>query len=474
MINKIINNTEKRGKKNMSKIPDNWYIEKKEYIDDINQIYNKVKGIHRHSKSYYFTDHSISHSIRIAENLTHLFPFLFYDGKEEDMLNDVEKFILFASIFLHDIGIELVNHQKLEEIIKRYENKYKEEHEEDRSKVKGPFEGKYSEENALDFVRKNHHLLSKYWIIENVSSKLDKIMLYEAYSGEKILAKYVANVVESHGFNFEESAEHREITAYGNQRIRMGLLCTLLSLGDALDCDQRRIDYNLLRINDISLESKLHWMKHYYVDGILLTPNLIQIYYSFPDTKDEKLNELYKEYFVHKTKYWIEKSFTIRKEFLFPVGAICRVVDIVKFQNDKDSLTLKEINTIQNHYIDILLEQEKKVKYLQYAKGIIADGEGRYFVPTDKKKLIIKSFVLEKKDSEEKLKTVISNVEGELDFIGSCIDESVSAINYYYKVKVNNGFGNGEIQGNWEDKNKFIETLNKMNEKKLIQLLKEA
>lgn len=450
----------------MSKLPDNWYIEKKEYIDDINQIYNKVKGIHRHSKSYYFTDHSISHSIRIAENLTHLFPFLFHNGVEEDMLNDVEKFILFASILLHDIGIELVNHQKLEEVIKRYEYK-------DKDKTQKTFDGEYSEENALDFVRKNHHLLSKYWIIENVSSKLDKILLYEAYSGEKVLAKYVANVVESHGFDFEESVEHKEITAYGNERIRMGLLCTLLSLGDALDCDQRRIDYNLLRINDISLESKLHWMKHYYVDGILLTPNLIQIYYSFPDTKDEKLNELYREYFVHKTKYWIEKCFTVRKEFLFPVGAICRVVDIVKFQNDKDSLTLKEINTIQNHYIDILLEGEKKVKYLQYAKGIIVNEEGKYFVPIDKAQSIVKSFVLEKEGAAEELKKCLSNIEDEPEFIGSCIDETTSAINYYYKLKVNKGIEKDEMQGEWVDKERIIEVMSEINEKNLIKLLKE-
>ena len=108
------------------------------------------------------------------------------------------------------------------------------------------------------------------WILENASDRPDKIKLYDAYVGEKILAKYVACVAESHGIDFEKSNRHTEITAYGNEQIRMGLLCTLLSLGNALDCDQRRIDYNLLKISDISLDSKLHWMKHYYVDGMML------------------------------------------------------------------------------------------------------------------------------------------------------------------------------------------------------------
>lgn len=234
-----------------------WFISKKEYIDNLNLIYDRVSSIHRYSKSYYFTDHNITHSNRIIDDLLHLFPFLFYNGKEEDMLNDVEKFILFSSILLHDIGIQLVNKEKLQNMIEKYGLSSLED---------------YSDKAILDYVRKNHHILSKFWIVENAYDR--EIKLSEAYCGERVLAKYIANVVESHGEDFEKSPEHTEITAYGNERIRMGLLCTLLSLGDALDCDQRRIDYNILLTSDISLESRLHWMKHYYVDGIILTPNL--------------------------------------------------------------------------------------------------------------------------------------------------------------------------------------------------------
>ena len=74
---------------------------------------------------------------------------------------------------------------------------------------------------------------------------------------------------------------------------------------------------------------------------------------------------------MHKTKYWIEKCFTIRKDFLFPVGAICRVVDIVHFHEDKDALEIEELRNIQNNYIDLLLESKTRVNYLQYAKGIV-------------------------------------------------------------------------------------------------------
>ena len=166
----------------------------------------------------------------------------------------------------------------------------------------------------------------------------------------------------------------------------MGLLCTLLSLGDALDCDQRRINYDLLKVSDLSTESRLHWMKHYFVDGVVLTPNLIEIYYSFPKT-DKNSRELYQNYFVNKTKYWIEKCFTIRGKFLFPVGAICRVVDIVHFNDDKDELRDKEFLEIQNKYVDEILKEGDKhhLHFVKYFVGIVRNDKDEflYLEPTD-------------------------------------------------------------------------------------------
>lgn len=339
----------------MKCIERNWFIKNEEYADNLNVMYNKVEAIHENSKSYYFTDHSRKHSDRIAESLVHLFPFLFVDGKDEIELNDVEKFILFSSILLHDIGIRLVNTNVLDYIIKKYNIK-----------------GCYTEETKLDFIRDNHHILSKCWIKENV--EIDNTKLPILYLGDKLLAKYVANVSESHGIDFELNPEYTEVTAYGSERIRMGLLCTLLSLGDALDCDQRRINYDLLKVSDLSVDSRLHWMKHYFVDGIVLTPNLIQIYYSFPNA-DDSSKELYQNYFVNKTKYWIEKCFTVRGKFLFPVGAICRVVDIIHFNDDKDKLNDIEFLKVQEYYVkEVLKEGENRhLRFLQYIVGVVVN-----------------------------------------------------------------------------------------------------
>lgn len=73
-----------------------WCIKTEKYRTDLNVIYQNVEKIHKFSRAYYFTDHGINHSERIIDDLIHLFPFLFDD--DEIALDDVEKFILFASI----------------------------------------------------------------------------------------------------------------------------------------------------------------------------------------------------------------------------------------------------------------------------------------------------------------------------------------------------------------------------------------
>ena len=96
-----------------------WYTENEEYTSILDAMYEKVARVFNHSKSYYFTDHTRTHSDRIKESLIYLFPFLFY-GENDEKLNDVEKFILFSAILLHDIGIQLVNSDNLRYVVEKY------------------------------------------------------------------------------------------------------------------------------------------------------------------------------------------------------------------------------------------------------------------------------------------------------------------------------------------------------------------
>lgn len=447
-----------------------WCIKTEKYRVDLNAIYQNVEKINKFSRAYYFTDHGIDHSERIIDNLIHLFPFLFEGDGDENALNDVEKFILFAAVLLHDIGIQMEDTNKL--CLMRECN--------DESDWVGELGGEESEK--LDFIRINHHLISKIWINNFTKDDKNKLGLPEAYYGERVLAKYVANVAESHGISFEEKEEYCKVTAYGNARIRMGVLCTLMSLGDALDCDQRRIEYSKLKTNNFSLESRLHWMKHYYVDGIFLSANLIQIYYSFPEISKsntvngksaEEIKRLYKEYFVDKTKYWIEKCFTVRKDYLFPLKAICRVVDIVSYQNDKDLLSEEELYKVQDYYVNRLLREEKTdvVRYLKYVKGIVHNDNNEILV--DKNGSAIFEFVYAGKETEKECFEKNMNEENikvkNAHFVISNIIEK-EAIEKYYAFKAVDT--NAEREANTEKKfawKKYDEIFLKSIKDKFIQ-----
>lgn len=216
-------------------------------------------------------------------------------------------------------------------------------------------------------------------------------------------------------------------------------------------------------------------MKHYYVDGIILTPNLIQIFYSFPEDSDNKIKKLYEEYFVAKTKYWIEKCFTVRKDFLFPVGAICRVVDIVKFQKDKDALSDEELLTIQNYYIDELLESEHRVNYLQYTKAVIVNDNEEFLVMKEGEE-VIAQHIFDKNDVQTELKKKFELKAGnraleiEIIELGSYINYD-NALIYCYVMKCNKQMEELNLGVKWIKKEDLYIRLRNKKENMLIKLL---
>lgn len=227
--------------------------------------------------------------------------------------------------------------------------------------------------------------------------------------------------------------------------------------------------YDLLKVSDLSIESRLHWMKHYFVDGIVLTPNLIEIYYSFPKT-DENSKELYQNYFVNKTKYWIEKCFTVRGKFLFPVGAICRVVDIVHFNDDKDELKDKEFLEIQNKYVDEILKEGNKyhLHFVKYLIGIVMNDkkEFLYLNPSD-----LFDIHLMHDDKSKDLdyistywKTVLGDTKSNWKLIGKAQNNVSNSIYYYYLYEFNDEIDtvNARMEYKWIKLDEYLEKNNDM------------
>lgn len=253
----------------------------KELHNDLEKIRINTTKIQTDRIHLHFTDHSINHSNRILEKLEGIMSDFM---KSEFVLNEYELFILCSAIYLHDIGMQ----HELNAELKKLLNINSDEEIPD----------------ELTFVRMNHGKISRIWIEQNIQNSTS---FRDAYSGNKRLGEFVALIVESHNVNIKENLHLYQDTIYSGKKIRMAFLAAMLSIGDVLDLDFNRIDYERLKHKSVPLDSKLHWFKHYYVEGSIFDKNALTISYCFPSSLDKEQLEYYKYFFCTQTQYWIEK-----------------------------------------------------------------------------------------------------------------------------------------------------------------------
>ena len=217
----------------------------------------------------HYTKHGIDHSERITQYLGRLledFPTL---------LNQQERFILLAAIFLHDIGNQLPKYVGI------------------------PIKAAYSFEE-LEKIRKNHHL-SSYEAVKD-SIKCDAELRLGLDNCEEY-TKFIADLCKYH--RKLDLSDLKDTSIAGNP-LRLPLLGALLRLGDELDADYRRVDMEVLNIIDIPTESKFYWWSHYYVQSISIDHGHIKLFFWFPE--EYKNNNLV-EVFQTKRKESLRKQF---------------------------------------------------------------------------------------------------------------------------------------------------------------------
>lgn len=265
--------------------------------NNLNDIKYACTEVHKDRFLLPFSDHGIQHSERMISAIESLCKNL---TSGTNSLNIYECFILVSAIYLHDVGLQMYNDDELEKFRISYGIK------------------EYSSKE--DFIRTYHHCISKYWIESNILNKNSNLRL--VYFGDNILGMIIANVVESHGKNSLELND----TSFKGENIRVKLLCSLLCLADALDCDMRRIDIERLTHSEIPNISKIHWYKHYYVDSIKIKNGSIKLFFNFPSLEKNVL-QTYKIFFVHESIYWIEQC---KKQFYDLYQTIDLNLDIVE------------------------------------------------------------------------------------------------------------------------------------------------
>lgn len=236
-------------------------------------ISKKISAIFSNQRQEDFTDHKPDgHSERIIRILNDLCSEMM--EMKDKKLNVQEIFVLLASAYVHDVGMQY---------------------------------GKDSTLTLMD-VRERHHLLSE----EMIRGSIQKPTEYPDLGIPKEYVDQIAKVSRGHRKTNLYTDEYNPIFWKGEQ-IRLRLLAALLSLADDLDITSRRVSMQNLMIRVVPQESRVHWWRCYYVDGVEIKEGNICIHYTFP-------SEEYKELVAPSIEDQLENNMNLIQSILWPEG----------------------------------------------------------------------------------------------------------------------------------------------------------
>lgn len=212
-------------------------------------IRDKVIDIFASPQHRDFTDHKPDgHSERIIAILNALCSEMM--EVKERRLTAEERFILLASAYVHDIGMQY---------------------------------GKDPTLTLMD-IRERHHLFSEEMILGSVQKPQEYPYLGIPYE----YVDEIARIAKGHRRTDLRTKEYD--TAWkGGKQIRLRLLAALLSLADDLDITYERVIMENLKLKPVPQESRVHWWRCHYVEGLEIEKGRIRIYFKFPSKEYGKL-----------------------------------------------------------------------------------------------------------------------------------------------------------------------------------------
>ena len=299
-------------------------------------ICEKVTPIIKDAKLQDLTTHDVEHSKRVISKLESLVFLL------NEPLGPYSSFILLSSAYLHDVGMQ------------------------------------YPFSDNIDEIRKNHHIFSAEMIIGSVHKrkKYPDLGVPEEY------APYIALVSKGHRKVNLEDKEYRIPILICEEKVNLSLLSALLRFADELDVDSRRVNMERLKIETKMPEnSRIHWWKHNYVQGLVIENRLVQIQFRFPkNTKGKEFPALIKTYVK---KHMEDEYDSLCNNILLPAGVFLSFKLLPDMYNmaKESMMPQKLINTLK----DALEEKAPTIRPLDWEQFL---SSCRSEVNTEKKDVI--------------------------------------------------------------------------------------
>jgi len=209
----------------------------------------------------WFTNHDPVHSREVIFILGQLLRPL--EGTKA-FLSKHELFVLLASAYLHDIGMQFLKWEDIP-IEKLTEKEY-------------------------DEVRKKHAELSGEIILKRVAKSVDRDDFHLPASIDEEYISPIAFICKAHSTDYLTEAigklRDSPYTPKGRS-FRGELLAALLLIADELDLQCKRVDFKETAKFNLSVHSQIHWYKHHYVDYVAIAKNAVKITLRYPPNSDD-------------------------------------------------------------------------------------------------------------------------------------------------------------------------------------------
>jgi len=293
----------------------------------------------------HYTKHGIDHSERIVQYLGKLledFPTL---------LNQQERFVLLAAIFLHDIGNQLPKYAGI------------------------PIKSTYSMEE-LEKIRKNHHLSSYEAVKDSIKVNAELSL------GLDLCKKYTDFIARVCKYHRKLKLKDLQDTSIASAPLRLQLLGALLRLGDELDADHQRVDMEVLNTFDIPTESKFYWWSHHYVQSISIDQGHIKLFFWFPEEyKNNDIVEIFKNKRMESLKEQFREVYDILENYRVRLYPNIEIVD-TKYLS---AGSFKQVPADLLEYIKITITQTgSNYKKLSLKTGVTWEIDGVLYSDNEK------------------------------------------------------------------------------------------
>ena len=258
----------------------------------------------------WFTNHDCAHSEEIIHILDQILNPI--EGHDQ-FLTDHELFILLASAYLHDIGMQFLKVDGLS--------------------IDSLTETEYEE------IRRRHAEASYNIILKRIQPDLTRDDFHLPNIDEEYLP-VIAKVSKGHSTDYFDSVVSEfqsDPSTPKGRKVRGELLTALLMIADELDLQAKREDFKEIAKFTPSSYSLVHWFKHHYVDYIEIKSGIVKITLRFPEGA-ETYPELIRESLKAKLSQQIERVNPILSR---ATGGLLHLEPIIEFEVKFDNTGLK-------------------------------------------------------------------------------------------------------------------------------------